>query len=65
MAYTDNNRVQVFDASGQFLFKWGAEGSGDGHFGYPAGIAVNGVGKVYVVDNINHRIQVFAPVRQS
>ena len=37
----------------------GVEGSGDGQFGYPAGVAADGLGNVYVVD-INHaRVQKF------
>ncbi len=37
---------------------WGSYGSGDGQFNYPKGIAVDGQGRVYVADSINHRIQV-------
>ena len=58
-----NQRVQVFDSSGNFLRKWGSRGSGDGQFYYPYGIAFHGGGacgdSVYVVDRQNHRIQKF------
>ena len=58
-----NNRVQVFDAAGRFIRKWGSEGTGDGQFDSPAGIAVDGTGKVYVTESGNARVQVFTPVR--
>ena len=40
----------------------GPEGSGDGEFYHPAGIALDGAGNVYVADTYNNRIQKFAPV---
>ena len=55
----NNNRVQVFSASGTFLRKWGSEGGGDGQFDGPWGIAVDGSGNVYVADSGNRRIQKF------
>jgi streptogramin lyase len=42
-----------------FAAKWGSEGSGDGEFSYPFGIAVDGSGLVYVADVIANRIQKF------
>ena len=56
-----NRRVQVFDADGQFLFKFGSGGSGPGQFGFPAigSLAVDAAGLVYVVDHGNRRVQVF------
>lgn len=39
--------------------QWGAGGSGEGLFRYPAGVAVDGGGKVYVADSWNHRVQKF------
>ena len=38
---------------------WGDSGSANGQFRYPRGVAVSREGKVYVVDQGNHRIQVF------
>src|SRR4030042_1741132 len=43
----------------QFVTKWGSPGSGDGQFNYPAGVAVDSSGNVYVADLGNHRIQKF------
>jgi DNA-binding beta-propeller fold protein YncE len=54
-----NNRIQKFDSEGNFLIKWGAEGSEDGQFDFPNGIAVDSSGRVYVVEYGNNRIQVF------
>ena len=61
---TDNtlHRVQVFDAEGRFLAKWGSLGTGDGQFGYPVRITADESGNAYVTDADNNRVQVFAPV---
>jgi len=43
-----------------FLTKWGSFGAGAGQFDLPWGIAVNqNNGEVFVVDQNNHRVQVF------
>jgi len=55
----ENNHVQVFDSSGKFLFKFGQYGNGDGEFDYPAELALDKYGKIYVADAYNNRIQVF------
>lgn len=52
-------QVQVFDADGQFLTKWGSKGGDDGQFTTPEGIAVDAAGNVYVADTGNDRVQVF------
>ena len=43
----------------RFRCQWGTNGSGDGQFYYPRGIAVDSTDKVYVADSDNHRIQKF------
>ncbi|GFO59385.1 hypothetical protein GMST_17100 [Geomonas silvestris] len=45
-------RIQKFDASGNFLAKWGEQGSGNGKFDYPTGVAVGGNDEVFVVDRV-------------
>jgi DNA-binding beta-propeller fold protein YncE len=54
-----NYRIQKFDADGNFITKWGSEGTGDGQFYGPNGIAVDSRGNVYVADSYNNRIQKF------
>ena len=43
------------------ILQWGTEGSGDGQFSYPRGIATSPSGQVYVADTQNHRIERFGP----
>lgn len=42
-----------------YVTLWGSSGSGNGQFSAPYGIAVDSNGNVYVVDNINRRVQKF------
>ncbi|MHA1732313.1 MAG: hypothetical protein ACTSU5_10230 [Promethearchaeota archaeon] len=59
---TNNQRVQVFGAAGDYLYTLGTTGqpgSDDAHFDHPWGVAVNSSGALYVADTWNHRVQVF------
>ncbi len=55
---TTNHRIQVFDAAGNFLFKWGRYGSGNGEFKNPQSIVIY-ENEVFISDRFNERIQVF------
>ena len=59
MADVNNNRVQVFNSSGDFQSAFGSAGSGNGEFDGPLGIAVGSGGNIYVADTLNNRVQVF------
>ena len=39
--------------------EWGSSGDGQGQFDWPAHLAVDSFGNVYVADRFNHRVQVF------
>jgi hypothetical protein len=56
-----NNRVLVFDGTGNFLYDFGTSGSGGGQFGVnsPTRVAVDSTGDIYVVDPGNNRVQRF------
>jgi DNA-binding beta-propeller fold protein YncE len=58
---TYNNRVEIFDADGQFIRAWGKNGDGPGKFSKPKGIAIDGDGHVWVADPMQDRVQVFTP----
>lgn len=44
-----------------FVTAWGSEGYGEPQLSYPRGMAVGNGGRLYVCDNMNHRVQVFSP----
>lgn len=56
---TFNNRVEVFDADGNFIRTFGKNGDGPGYFARPKGIAIDGDGHVWVADTVQDRVQVF------
>ncbi len=69
-----NNRIQQFDADGNFLKSWGGAvgdagawdsrgtaGDASGLFSRPRGIAITGEGIVYVADSGNQRVQRLSP----
>lgn len=58
-----NNRVQRFNAEGNYLSEFGQFGSGDGYFNTPWGIAIDKEGYVYISDPKNARVQKFSPSR--
>jgi len=56
---TLNNRVEIFDADGNFISLFGKHGDGPGTFARPKGIAVDGDGHIWVADEMQDRLQVF------
>jgi DNA-binding beta-propeller fold protein YncE len=59
ITYTNNHRIQKFDSNGNFITKWGSEGSEDGQFILPLGLDVDSHENVYVVDQGKANIQKF------
>ena len=56
---TLNDRVEIFDADGNFISTFGKAGDGPGYFARPKGIAVDGDGHIWVADEMQDRLQVF------
>ncbi len=55
-----NNRVQVLDRLGRYLRDWGSRGFAPRYFDTPTAIAADAdVTRLFVVDTLNNRIQVF------
>lgn len=48
----------MYNAEGEFLFKFGSHGEGNGQFNAPTGVAVDSNGNIIVADWGNSRIQV-------
>ena len=61
---TLNDRVEIFDAEGNFIRTFGKAGDGPGYFARPKGIAIDGDGHVWVADAVQNRVQVFTPEGQ-
>ncbi len=55
------HRVMVFDRDLKQVLEFGREGTGQGEFSYPNGIALDRQGQIYVTDSNNGRVQVFSP----
>ena len=61
VADTLNDRIEVFDADGEFIRTWGKNGDGPGYFARPKGVAIDSDGHVWVADGMTDRVQVFMP----
>jgi DNA-binding beta-propeller fold protein YncE len=59
VADTLNNRIQIFDADGNYISMFGKAGDGPGYFARPKGVAIDADGHVWVADAIQDRVQVF------
>jgi hypothetical protein len=60
VADSGNNRIQAFDAQGNFIAAYGSFGSGPGQFNNPQGLAVDEAGNVLLADSGNNRLQVLS-----
>jgi sugar lactone lactonase YvrE len=54
-----NDRVEVFNAAGEYLRQFGSPGSGEGDLSDPYGLAVDSAGNVWVLDRGNQRLEEF------
>ncbi len=59
VADTYNNRIEIFDADGQFISTFGKNGDGPGYFSRPKGVAIDSDGHIWVADGMQDRVQVF------
>lgn len=57
---TQNGRIQIFDADGKFILKFGEFGDAPGMFARPKGVAVDSEGHIYVVDSAFNNVQIFS-----
>ena len=56
-----NNRVEIFDADGNFIRAWGKAGDRPGTFSRPKGIAIDTDGHVWVADAVMDILQCYTP----
>ena len=50
--------VKVYNSNGGYLYQFGRQGSGDGEFERPSGLAIDKTGHLLVCDFNSNRIQV-------
>jgi hypothetical protein len=55
------HKVVKYDTNGVYQTQWGTQGSGNGQFNQPYGLAVGGDGTIWVGDLLNSRVQQFTP----
>lgn len=62
VADSKGQRIVVFDLkSGDKTAEFGKRGDGEGEFNFPTSLAFDHAGNLYVVDQINCRVEVFSP----
>ncbi|MEM7478472.1 MAG: SMP-30/gluconolactonase/LRE family protein [Planctomycetota bacterium] len=57
--YGQIDRIQEFDPEGNYIRRWGSQGSKPGEFARPQALLFDEDGLLWVADACNHRIQVF------
>ena len=61
VADSGNARIEVFTLTGRLLFQFGSFGNGDSQFLFPAYLAVDGNGNLYVSDEQKDTLSKFSP----
>jgi len=64
VADSNNDRIQIYDAGGNYLSTLGAWGVGNTQFKHPLGLFSGADGSLYVADRDNQRVQIFNSARQ-
>jgi streptogramin lyase len=54
-----NARIVKFTRDGKFIMAWGRRGSGPGEFGVNHSLAIDSMGRIFVADRSNNRIEIF------
>jgi tripartite motif-containing protein 71 len=60
VADDQHHRLVVYDTGGHLLRVVGSSGSGPGQLNFPYGVAVDRAGRVFVADDLNHRVVRFS-----
>ena len=60
VSYNSLHCVKTFSDEGQFLYKIGCKGTGDGQLRSPQGLAIDKLNNLVVCDSHNKRLQVFS-----
>ena len=55
----DGDRIVRYTADGEFVDAWGQKGSGPGEFDGPHALAFDSLGRLFVADRSNNRVQIF------
>ena len=55
----DGDRIVRYTAEGEFVDAWGQHGSGPGEFDGPHALAFDSLGRLFVADRSNNRVQIF------
>ena len=59
VSYPEANRVMVFNNAGEYLYDIGSEGTGDGQFLAPIGLAIDKFNRLIVCDAGSSRLKLF------
>ncbi len=58
---SDNHVIHIFSMDGAYIKALGGKGNEEGKFAFPAYLAVDASGNLYVSDTLNARVQAFDP----